>query len=301
MSSLGKDKLIFDPADAAETDNVGAYLRASDGTLLTHTTVGGAQALDVSIKSASGQYAEDAAHVSGDIGSFMLAVRNDANAALTSADGDYSPVAVDSAGRLKVIASLTIDAQKAEDSAHVSGDIGSFSLAVRQDALASSVSADGDYGAFKLDARGALWTAAIGTAADDAADSEAPVKIGSRSVSGAALTTVSANNDRADLISDKYRRVWINDSANVGLLSAAAGVADSAAALVATAMAGRRSVMVQNLGSKAIFVGDAAVTTATGIRVSAGATVDIDLGENVSLFAIAAVAGPQDVRVLEVG
>jgi hypothetical protein len=45
-----KDSLIFDTTDAntiADSDNVGAYLRSSDGTLLTHTDVGGKQALDV--------------------------------------------------------------------------------------------------------------------------------------------------------------------------------------------------------------------------------------------------------------
>lgn len=47
-----KDHLIFDTSDAdtmAATDSVGAYLRASDGTLLTHTDVGGKKALDVRV------------------------------------------------------------------------------------------------------------------------------------------------------------------------------------------------------------------------------------------------------------
>ena len=47
-----KDKLIFDVTDAntiADSDSVGAFLRSSDGTLLTHSTVGGKEALDVSI------------------------------------------------------------------------------------------------------------------------------------------------------------------------------------------------------------------------------------------------------------
>lgn len=47
-----KDQLIFNTADAdsiAASDSVGAYLRASDGTLLTHTDVGGKKALDVRV------------------------------------------------------------------------------------------------------------------------------------------------------------------------------------------------------------------------------------------------------------
>ena len=42
--------------------------------------------------------AEDAANASGDVGVEILAVRNDALAALSGTDGDYTPVAVTSAG-----------------------------------------------------------------------------------------------------------------------------------------------------------------------------------------------------------
>jgi hypothetical protein len=47
--------------------------------------------------------AEDAAHSTGATGAFVLAVRNDAGAAtFTNADGDYSPIATDSAGRVGI-------------------------------------------------------------------------------------------------------------------------------------------------------------------------------------------------------
>jgi hypothetical protein len=49
MSNVGLNKLVFDPANAADSANVGAYLRSSDGTLLTHSAVGAKRALDVSI------------------------------------------------------------------------------------------------------------------------------------------------------------------------------------------------------------------------------------------------------------
>jgi hypothetical protein len=50
------------------------------------------------------------------------------------------------------------NAEKAEDSAHTTGDIGSFTLGVRQDTLASSTDADGDYAAFKQNAKGEQYT-----------------------------------------------------------------------------------------------------------------------------------------------
>ena len=49
---IGKEQLVFDTTDAtsiAHSDNVGAFLRSSDGTLITHTTVGGKEALDVRV------------------------------------------------------------------------------------------------------------------------------------------------------------------------------------------------------------------------------------------------------------
>ena len=46
---------------------------------------------------------EDAAASTGDRGTFVLAVRNDASATVTSADGDYSQISTDLAGRQKVI------------------------------------------------------------------------------------------------------------------------------------------------------------------------------------------------------
>ena len=46
--------------------------------------------------------AEDAAHTTGDTGIAIWGVRNDGNTALTGADLDYTPLAVDAAGNLQV-------------------------------------------------------------------------------------------------------------------------------------------------------------------------------------------------------
>lgn len=50
--------------------------------------------------SSAATHAEDAAHASGDSGTFVLGVRNDDMAALTGTNGDYSGFAVDEKGRL---------------------------------------------------------------------------------------------------------------------------------------------------------------------------------------------------------
>ena len=299
MSTIGKDRLVLDTAELADSDNVGAFLRDATGALLTSTPVGAIQALDVA---PTDTYVEDSAHASGDIGGFILGVRNDASSALTSADGDYSPIAVDSAGRVKVVGTFTTGDNHAEDAAHVTGDTGSFSLAVRQDAISSLVSADGDYGAFKIDAVGAMYANVIGSnVADDVADAHNPVKIGSKAVSGA-LAAVSATGDRANAISDLYRRIFVNDSPNIDVASVTVAVDNTVGgvALPAAALAGRRRVLIQNISSRPVYVGKlGTVDTANGLRISGSGTLALEVGEDVDLAAIIAVAGPSDVRVLE--
>jgi hypothetical protein len=49
MSGMFLDRLLHDPADAQESPNIGAYLRSSDGTHLTHTTIAAKEALDINI------------------------------------------------------------------------------------------------------------------------------------------------------------------------------------------------------------------------------------------------------------
>jgi hypothetical protein len=138
--------------------------------------------------------------------------------------------------------------------------------------------------------------AVSGGVADDAVDSGNPLKIGSRAVD-AALTELSAANDRADVISDLYRRIWVNDSPNIELDAADVDVTGTGALLVA-ANSGRRRILVQNLGNKAIYVGPSGVTVSSGIRIAGGAMLEIPLGEHLPIHAIAE-SGTQDVRYMQ--
>lgn len=99
-------------------------------------------------------YDEDSAHVSGSPGAFVLAVRNDTNAAFTSADGDYSPFSVDSVGRVKTFGAGIF----AEDAAHTSGDLGQAVWAVRNDTISALAGTSGDYIPFQTNALGELRT-----------------------------------------------------------------------------------------------------------------------------------------------
>lgn len=142
---LGKEKLVFDTTNTEEGDNTGAYLRASDGTLITKTTDVAKQRLDIS---SGAEHYDGTAYTAGDKGSFALAV---------NPSGDYAPLRVNASGELLVDVQISSGADKAEDSAHVSGDIGAYVLSVREDTLATSTSATGDYQSFKTDSLGALW------------------------------------------------------------------------------------------------------------------------------------------------
>jgi hypothetical protein len=313
MGGPTKDKLTYDPAYDSETDSVAAFVKSSDGTLITHTTDGSKERLDVDVKLADGNadsfglYDEDSAHSSGDKGQQILAVRNDTKGTLVDADGDYAPLQVNADGELRVAADISVEtgSDKEEDTAHQDGDIGTYILGVRQDTLASSVSADGDYGSIKFDALGRLWTRATieGDVADDDADSGNPIKVGTRAVFGAALAAISDDDDRADMISDEYRRLHVNGAYNVNLVSSQKDISQTAAEkLVATNMPGREAMMIQNLGNRKIYVGASGVSASTGIRLSGrGGTLELKLGPALDLYAIGTDATAEDVRILEMG
>jgi hypothetical protein len=71
------------------------FVRLSDGSNAIAT-------LPVSLASEPGNFAEDAAHTTGDIGRHVLAVRNDSGVPTVSADGDYVSLQTDEHGALRV-------------------------------------------------------------------------------------------------------------------------------------------------------------------------------------------------------
>lgn len=247
---LSKQKLIFDPADLTDSDNVGAYLRAgTDGTLIGTTTVSGS----------------------------------------------------DPAINVFVVNDSASTPEKSEDAAHSSGDVGDYVLAVRQDTLASSVSTDGDYASFKLNARGGLWTVPVGTVDDDAVDTENPAKVGGKAYTmGTALAAVSAG-DRTNLAQDLYRRVITVDTAGVAIAHAIVTVGATAVALPTVPLAGRRKIIVQNKSNNPVWLGTSSVTISgatEGLKLEKGSFYEENISAGVVLYAIASGAG-NDVLAFE--
>lgn len=180
--------------------------------------------------------AEDAAHVSGDPGVQLLAVRTDTPAARSGTDGDYEPLQI-SAGRLwtsTTVTSLPASTNTLEvvgDAAHDAAAAGNPVLlgAYASAAAPTDVSADGDAvrlwalrnGAqvVNLAYGGTLVTATttqetVGDVADDAVTAGNPVLVGGVAVEtdGTDPTTVSAEGDTAYLRTDRARRLLVNKS-----------------------------------------------------------------------------------------
>jgi hypothetical protein len=158
-------------------------------------------------------YAEDSAHTTADPGAFVLAVRHDAATSLVDTDGDYAPLQVDSIGRLKTAADVTLaNLEHAEDTAHTTGDIGIMPLAVRNDTGAVLAGTDGDYIPLSTNKTGALRVTIT-----DPTESATEVKDYQTSASVAVGAT--ANHDYTVTVSTTLvlNRVWASASGRIKL------------------------------------------------------------------------------------
>ena len=240
---------------------------------------------------------EDQAHTTADAGAFVLSVRNDALAALAGADGDYAPFQVDASGALYVNTGTAAAAALADNTANpTASQTAAFGMVwdgATWDRMPGT-SADG----VTVNLGTNNDVTATGNVADDAADTGNPLKVGSRVETGA-LAAI-ADGDRADLLSDDFRRIWVNSAPNVSAAQTQISVSGVLVALPTTALTGRTRILIQNVSAGAansVFVGGAGTTTGDGIRISAGAAVTLDIGDDVTLSGIS--GGTADVRILE--
>ena len=295
--NMGLYKIEADLTTPADGANIVSYLSDSAGNFLTSTLVGSDQSLDVNLTAANFTYAEDAAHTSGDEGAFVLAVRNDAGTALAGTDGDYIPLSTDSSGALRTTATLdaTFDFVHEEDTAHTSGDLGSFSLGVRNDANATLTSADGDYSPIAVDSAGRIKTVAAGIFAED--DAHTTADDGQHILAVRQDTTasnVSATGDYSSLQTWSNGELKSADIVNLSNLQQRITVGATAVALPASALANRKSLFVQNVGTTRIYVGSSTVTTAgatQGLFVPRGGYIEVDAGPAQDVQAISSAAG----------
>jgi len=142
------------------------------------------------------------------LGPTLISRDNDANTLanpifVNLSDGTDT-LAINADGSLNVtVTGGASNTQFAEDTAHVTGDIGTEMLAVRRDTAASGVSADGDYATLNVDSTGRLWCNVSNTVTVSATDLDirdlvfATDKV---DVSGSTVTVTATNLDIRDLV-----------------------------------------------------------------------------------------------------
>ena len=278
---FAKEKLVFDGVGTLDdADNVGAWIRSADGTMITHTAVSGKDGLDVHLINESIEVTADGLDIRALTQTDEVTVFQGTSPWVVSAtdldirDLDHTTdnvaisqngntLVVNADGSINVNAEVEIDAayEYEEDSQHESGDIGAYVLAVRQDTLAPSTSADGDYASFKVNADGALWV----QLADNTVNALPPSHTG----------WLVGNNT-------------INNTAEL---------------VVSSDLTNRRKILIQNVssGGRTIHLGHSdQVSSSNGIRLSAGAAVELELAAGVGVWAIGPSAGPgADIRIAE--
>lgn len=277
-------KLVFDTTDAASiaaSANVGAYLRSSDGTLLTHTDVGGKKALDVRI--AEGINVE----VDLDAGDDSVAawLSDGAGNAVGSTGG---AIHISDAG-----GSITVDAT----------DLDIRNLSAAQDNVAISdgtdtlgVNADGSINI--TDNGGSLTVDASQLDIDDLNATDDAVQAWTFDGTGNAIgSTAGALNAYIT----GSGPLTINDAAlaNTAIQADDEDVTTTSAALLTTNLSNRKYIYLYNNGNKTVYIGGSGVATTDGFPVFPGSMLEMRAGAAVSIHAVSE-AGTQDIRALQI-
>lgn len=257
---------------------MGAFLRSSDGTLLTHSTVGGKQALDVSIA--------DGVNVEVDIDHTEDSIRlGDGTNFLTSTT---------------VGADIGLDVNIINASIEVTGtDFDIRDLAFATDSVTAhqggtwvidSITNTVTVQATDLDIRDL-------TAVSDSVQSHL------YDGAGTALTSTLVGADQAlDVNVVASEELTVNDAAlaNTAIAHAALSItaANTAESAVASALADRKYLFVRNNDNRVMHIGGAGVTAATGFPVSPGSYIEMRAGASVDVQVVSAKLA-HDIRTLE--
>jgi len=344
MANLSLERLLFDSANPSDGPSLGSYIIGKGGLVVTSTTDGGDELLDVRVAQIDGiaVVAEDSAVAGGADVLLQGAYRQDSLATDTSADGDASFIKVNAKGEQYVIDTdgnallTTIDADTGAiltdtnamvvDLAAIevlltsidsdTGNILSDTNALVVDVAAIEVlltQIDADTSSIATDAS----TIAGDTTSIDAAIAALSIAEDSVSVGGekgiqmlavrndTEGSLVSADGDFGALQLDGSGRLRViadidvtGDLPNVAINNAAISVGLTQVALPASPLANRTRIQIQNNGDKPLFIGKTGVTTANGIEVDKGATISLEAGPNLAFFGISTAAA-QDIRIME--
>lgn len=331
--SLEKFKLFFNSTIGTD-DEVKAFLATNGGGLLTSTTNGDKESLDVHIAgsdisittSESDVYAEDSAHASGDQGTFTLGIRVDdldavPASVLAGTEGDYQGFILGANGALKV-SDREVLAQL-QSGVVVSDGGGSLTVDGTVAATQSGswlVSVDDNGGSLTVDAVDLdirdLTHVSDSVKIGDGTDFLAVNADGSLNITdnGGSLTVDATDLDIRDLTaaSDSVAS-WTNDGAGnpIDSQNGALKVADCVAfgsvsapglgtantAATVTAVANQEIVEVQNLSNFDLYYGPVGTTTvANGLLIPKKSIREVKICGNFDLIS-ASIIPAGEVRI----
>lgn len=295
------NRLIFDPTDAnsvAASSTIGAHiLSGTDGSQIGHETLNSVDWLRV-----AGALVDSAGNEVAVTGNAL-----DVNIASGSLSTAYS---------------------YAEDSAFTEADEGVHNLTVRQDTLATSTSADGDYASMKSDSLGRIYMTDDQVLAELQGGIDVTVQNANIEVTqGTSPWVVSATDlDIRDLDSAQDSvAAWLSDGsgnaigstagaldvniasgdvdddlADTAIENTATAVSTTAVNVVSSALSGRKWMYLANEGNKTLYFGKNGVTTANGFPMHAGMQMEVRIGPSVAPQIIGGTgASSEDLRVME--
>lgn len=277
-----KDQLIFDTTDAntiADSDSIGAYLRASDGTLLTHTDVGGKKALDVRV--AEGINVEvDLAHTDdsvrlGDGTAFFTSTSENGDIAL---DVHLSNTSIAVTATQLDVDDLTFADDKVDASGSTLGansgvDIGDVTINNAAGAGAVNIQDGGN----------SITVDAVQLDIDDLNATDDAVASWLFDGTGTAITSTGSAID----VNIASGSVTVSDAAlaNTAVANAAEtlDVASTAQNIVVSPLASRKYVYIYNNDNRTMFIGASGVTEANGFPMSPGSFMELRAGAAVDI------------------
>lgn len=334
-SLLGKHHIAINASSLVDGDSIAAYLTDAAGALITSSLIGGKQRMD-SIDVAS--HLDGAAYAAGvDYLSSMGAVDESGNwqpmninaagellvnASVTfTAEHNEDAVAGDG---FSGIASLLVRQDTLATSTSTDGDFGAFKsnalgeLYVHDtDVKAQLVSANSTLTNIKSDTASIVTntasivtnTATINTSITDISKSEdAPHASGDKGIQALTVrkdaegSNVNADGDYASLLSWSEGSLKVVDISNGSILQQQVSVTNVAAAVPATPLANRKSLMLQNTGANKLYIGSATVSSTgatSGIELPANSFMELEVGPAVAVFAVKTGAAANNLNVLE--
>jgi hypothetical protein len=268
------DHLIFDTTDVttmADTHNVGAYIRAADGTLIAKETINSVNrlAVDATLKDGAGT-----ALTSTDLGGGIQALDvNVANSITVDLDGIYNlstNPTPDNVGTIMFSRAVTPGLAQQVQTPTVGGiatigtaDISKVHAQDVNSFLYAKNATSGDEVLLTVDnSDGGLNVHIIGSA--------------TLTVSDAALANTAIAND-------------------VKVLA----VAGTAEAVKTSALANRKYLFVYNNDNTKVYIGAATVTSANGFPISPGSYMELRAGANVSPYFVGQALKTPEIRHME--